>query len=539
MNTEIEEFGVYDYVIVGAGSAGCVLANRLSADPDVKVLLLEAGGPDDWIWFHVPVGYLYCMGDPRADWAFKTEPEAGLGGRALNYPRGKALGGCSSINGMIYMRGQAADYDGWRQLGLSGWGWDDVLPYFIRSEDHVDGASDLHGGGGELRVERQRLSWEILEAVREAAAAAGVPKTDDFNRGDNFGGGYFQVTQKSGWRWSASTAFLKPVRYRRNLRIETGAQAEQVVIEQGRATGLIARIGGRRVRAKASGEVILAAGAIGSPQLLQLSGVGPGALLQSLGIETLLDRPAVGGNLQDHLQIRCAYRVEGVSTLNTRSASLFGKAMIGLEYAALRSGPMAMAPSQLGLFAYSDPSVASPDLEWHVQPLSLDKFGDPLDAFDAVTMSVCNLRPESRGEVMIASADPTQPPQIRPNYLSTPGDRLTAARGIRFTRKIMAQEPLQQYQPNEFKPGLECETDDELADAAGRIGTTIFHPVGTVRMGTDADAPLDGELRVNGVAGLRVVDGSAMPRITSGNTHAPIVMMAEKASDLIRAARRA
>ena len=538
MAEEIEDFGAYDYVIVGAGSAGCVLANRLSADPDVKVLLLEAGGPDDWIWFHVPVGYLYCMGDPRADWGFKTDAEPGLGGRALNYPRGKTLGGCSSINGMIYMRGQAADYDGWRQMGLVGWGWDDALPYFKRSEDHFGGASEHHGAGGELRVEKQRLSWEILEAVREAAAAAGVPKTEDFNRGDNFGGGYFEVTQKSGWRWSAASAFLKPARYRRNLRIETGAMAERVVIEEGRATGLLARIGGRRVLARAGGEVILAAGAIGSPQLLQLSGVGPGALLQNCGIETLVDRPAVGGNLQDHLQIRCAYRVSGASTLNTRSASLIGKAMIGLEYAATRSGPMAMAPSQLGLFAHSDPSIATPDLEWHVQPLSLEKFGEPLDPFDAVTMSVCNLRPQSRGEVMISSPDPAAAPVIRPNYLSTEGDRLTAARAIRFTRLIMGQEPLRRYRPEEVKPGPGIETDDALAEAAGRIGTTIFHPVGTARMGVDDDAPLDAELRVRGVGGLRVVDGSAMPTITSGNTHAPIMMMAERASDLIRAARR-
>ena len=539
MTGEIEDFGAYDYIIVGAGSAGCVLANRLSADPSVSVLLLEAGGPDDWIWLHVPVGYLYCMGDPRADWAFKTAPEPGLGGRALNYPRGKTLGGSSAINGMIYMRGQAADYDRWRQLGLAGWGWDDVLPYFRRSEDHVDGATEHHGAGGELRVERQRLSWEVLEAVRDAAEQAGVPKSADFNRGDNLGSGYFEVTQKGGLRWSAATAFLKPARYRRNLRIVSNAQAERILIEDRRAAGVQLRIGARRARARARGEVLLCAGAIGSPQLLQLSGVGPGALLQAHGVEPVADLPAVGENLQDHLQIRCAYQVSGVSTLNTRAASLLGKARIGLEYVLRRSGPMAMAPSQLGLFAPSDPSKETADLEWHVQPLSLDKFGDPLHPFDAVTMSVCNLRPESRGTVRITSPDPGAHPEIRPNYLSTPGDRATAARAIRFTRRIMAQEALAAYGPREFAPGAEAESDEALAEAAGRIGTTIFHPVGTVRMGVDADAPLDAEMRLRGVERVRVVDGSAMPLITSGNTHAPIVMMAEKAADMILAAHRA
>ncbi|SFH78900.1 GMC family oxidoreductase [Albimonas pacifica] len=538
-----ETVGEFDYVIVGAGTAGCVLANRLSQDPSRSVLLLEAGGSDDWIWFKVPVGYLYCMGDPRADWGFRTEAEPGLNGRVLGYPRGRVLGGCSSINGMLYLRGQSADYDHWRQLGNPGWGWDDVLPYFKKSEDYALGADEMHGAGGEWRVETQRLKWDVLEAFKAAAVEAGLPETDDFNRGDNEGVGYFKVNQKGGWRWSAATGFLRPAMKRPNLTVMTHAQAERLTFEGARCTGVEFRHGKEAdaplKRAAARGEVILASGAIGSPHLLQLSGVGPGALLQDHRIETRVDLPGVGANLQDHLQIRCAYKVTGVPTLNTTSATLLGKAKIALEYVLKRSGPMSMAPSQLAAFARSGPDVATPDLEYHVQPLTLEAFGEPLHPFDAFTASVCHLRPESRGRVSLKSPDPRAHPAIAPNYLSTEGDRRVAAAAIRLTRRIVAQAPLARYRPEEFKPGPQWETDAELAEAAGRVASTIFHPVGTCRMGPDPASVVDPELRVRGVEGLRVVDASIMPTITSGNTNSPTVMIAEKAADLIKAAARA
>ena len=521
-----------DYVIVGAGTAGCVLANRLSESD--SVVLLEAGGSDNYHWVHIPVGYLYCIGNPRTDWGFRTAPEPGLNGRALLYPRGKLLGGCSSINGMIYMRGQAADYDHWRQLGLTGWGWDDVLPFFKLSEDYMDGASEMHGAGGEWRVENQRLRWDILDDFIAAAVQAGLPRTDDFNTGDNEGVGYFKVNQRRGWRWNTAKAFLRPARGRAFLRVETHAMTERVLFEGRRAVGVRFRQGGKVRDVRARKEVILAAGAIGSPQLLQVSGVGPGRLLQDHGIEVVHEVPGIGENLQDHLQLRCAYKVHGATTLNTMSDSLWGKARIAAEYALFRSGPMSMSPSQLGAFARSGPDVASADLEYHVQPLSLDAFGEPLHPFDAITASVCNLRPESRGSVRIAASDPAVPPEIRPNYLSTERDRSVAARAIRLTRRIVAQEAFAKYRPEEFKPGPQFETEAELAQAAGDIGTTIFHPVGTVRMGTDARAPLDGALRLRGIDRLRVVDASAMPTIPSGNTNAPVIMIAEKAAAMIR-----
>jgi choline dehydrogenase-like flavoprotein len=526
----------WDHIIVGAGSAGCVLAKRL-ADAGRRVLLLEAGGKDNYHWVHIPMGYLYCIGNPRTDWMFRTAAEPGLNGRSLLYPRGKLLGGCSSINGMLYLRGQAADYDGWRQSGLSGWGWDDVLPYFKRNEDYVEGASEMHGAGGEWRVDNQRLHWDVLDHWAEAAQVWGLPRVTDFNTGDNEGVGYFRVNQRDGWRMNTAKAFLRTASGH-GLKVETNAHTRRVLIENGRAVGVEYDCDGQTRTARASGAVILSAGAIGSPQILQLSGLGPGALLQSHGIPVLRDMPGIGANLQDHLQLRCAWRLTGARTLNTLANSIWGKARIGLEYALRRSGPMSMAPSQLGAFARSRPGLATPDLEYHVQPLSLEAFGQPLDDFPAITASVCNLRPESRGHVRITSSDPHAAPEIAPNYLSTEGDRQVAVAAIRQARAIMGQAPMQRYVPTEIRPGATVTTDGQIERAAGDIGTTIFHPTCTVRMGVDATAPLDGALRLRGVDGLRVVDASVMPTITSGNTNAPTIMIAEKAAEIILAETR-
>ncbi len=546
----------FDYIIIGAGTAGCLMANRLSADRRKRVLLIEAGRKDDYHWIHIPVGYLYCIGNPRTDWLYQTEAEPGLNGRRLRYPRGKVLGGCSSINGMIYMRGQARDYDQWAALtGDEAWRWENVLPDFKRHENHCLGDEQnaaqrdawfgaYHGHGGEWRVERQRLRWDILDAFAQAAQQAGIPATADFNRGDNEGVGYFQVNQKDGLRWNAARAFLRPTCYGRpNFELWNNAQVRRLAIRRDEADGGILRCTGvevwnghESVLAEAA-EVVLCAGSIGSPQILQLSGIGPGPLLHRHGIEVVVDLPGVGANLQDHLQIRAVYQVQGAATLNTLAATALGKARIGLEYLLKRSGPMSMAPSQLGAFTRSDPAQPHPNLQYHVQPLSLDAFGEPLHTFPAFTASVCNLNPTSRGTVAIRSGDFQDAPAIAPNYLSTPEDRQVAADSLRVTRRIVAQPALAKYRPEEFKPGAQYESDDELARLAGDIASTIFHPVGTTRMGRADDpmAVVDSRLRVRdgrggAVAGLRVVDAGVMPTITSGNTNSPTLMIAEKAA---------
>ena len=551
----------FDYIIVGAGTAGCVLANRLSADPDVEVLLIEAGGKDDYFWIDIPVGYLYTIGNPRTDWCYQIEPDPGLNGRSIGYARGRVLGGCSSINAMIYMRGQRADYDRWAALGNRGWGWDDVLPVFKRSEDYQHGADEFHGAGGELRVEERRVNWEILDAWRDAAESFGIPKIDEFNRGDNSGNAYFQMTQRRGRRWSGTRAFLRPVLHRPNLTVMTDTEVATVVFERNdeglRATGVrkrgqspFGKKGSDPFFIQARREVVLAAGSIGSPAILQRSGVGPGDILIKAGVPVRHELPGVGENLQDHLQIRTVYQVANTVTLNRRARSLFGKVAMGLEYFLFRTGPLTMPPSQLGAFAKSDPSLPTANLEWHVQPLSLDKFGEPLHRFDAITPSVCNLKPASRGHVRIVSPDPAAPPAITLNYLSADSDCAVAVQGLKMTRQIMAQSALARFEPTELKPGPAVQSDTALLNAARDLGTTIFHPIGTCRMGpasaakgsdpaksgSDPFSVVDDQLRVHGIGGLRVIDASIMPEITAGNTNAPTVMIAEKGAEFIRQA---
>lgn len=527
----------YDYIIVGAGTAGCVLANRLSADLKSRVLLIEAGGSNNYHWVHIPVGYLYCMGNPRTDWCFRTAPQAALRDRSMNYPRGKVVGGCSSINGMIYIRGQKRDYDQWRQLGNVGWGAEDVLPYFKKSEDFAEGAIGEHGVGGELRVEKQRLHWDLLDAVQEAAVAAGIPKRSDLTDSDTPGVGYYRVTQRGGLRWSSADAFLKPALRRANLSVATKAHVTRLLFEGRRAAG-VSYVQENEVRqAHARAGVILAAGAVGSPHLLEVSGIGDGARLQDLGIPVVHHLPGVGENLHDHFAHRYIYKIAGAVTLNGRLKTAFGKAMIGLEYVLRRTGPMAMAPSQLGFFARSSPEVETPNVQYHVQPLSLDKFGDPLHTFPAFTILPCNLRPRSRGSVHALSPDSRAAPRIDPNFLSDPDDRRVAADMLRLTRRIVAQAPLAPFRPEEYVPGMDFQggrqDDETLATAAGTVGTTIYHPVGTARMGRDPLAVVDERLRVHGLEGLRVVDAAIMPAITSGNTNTPVVMIAEKGAGMI------
>jgi choline dehydrogenase len=532
----MRNFGEFDYVIIGAGAAGCVLANRLSADPNISVLLLEAGGKDDWIWIHIPVGYLYCIGNPRTDWCYRTEAEVGLNGRSILYARGKVLGGSTSINAMIYMRGQERDYDEWAALtGDEGWSWQNVLPVFRRSEDYWRGADEMHGAGGEWRVEQQRLRWDILDRFAESAQQAGIDATQDFNRGDNAGVGKFEVNQRKGLRWNATKAFLRPALNRPNLKIVTGALIDRLALVGRTARGVEFILEGERCMAAARLETLLAAGSIGSPTILQRSGIGPADLLQAQGLPVVLDVPGVGANLQDHLQLRMIFKVQGIKTLNHQANSLWGKAMMGLEYLFLRRGPLTMAPSQLGLFARSDSTVSTPDLEYHVQPLSLEKFGDPLHRFSAFTASVCDLRPQSRGWVRIKTPDPAAAPRISPQYLTHEADRIKAAKALRLTRHIVSQPALSPFTPTEHLPGMQFQSDEELARAAGDIGTTIFHPVGTCKMGRsdDPDAVVDSRLRLYGIKGLRVVDASIMPTITSGNTSSPTVMIAERGSAMI------
>ena len=523
----------YDFIIVGAGTAGCLLANRLSANGKFSVALIEAGGSDNYHWVHIPVGYLYCMGNKRTDWLYKTTKQEGLNGRELNYPRGKVMGGCSSINGMIYMRGQAADYDQWRQMGNEGWSWDDVLPYFKNMEDSYEGENKFHGSGGEWKVNQQRLSWDVLDSFKEAAVEAGIPEIDDFNEGNNFGVSYFKVNQNAGLRWNTVKAFLKPIKNRKNLTILSKCEVSKIILDNKKTKGVEVFRNGKLEEIFVNREIILTSGSVGSPKILELSGIGNPEILKKLGIKTEVENKNIGENLQDHLQLRVIYKLENAKTLNQKANSILGKLGIGLEYAFKRTGPMSMAPSQLGVFAMSDNSYDTPNLQFHVQPLSLDKFGEPLHNFPGLTASVCNLNPQSRGNVHIVSRDHRVAPSIDPNYLSAEQDKIVAAQSIKLARRIISQPAMKKYNPQEFAPGIQFQSEEDLKKVAGDIGTTIFHPVGTCAMGNSISSVTDSSLKVRGVEGLRVADASIMPTITSGNTNAPTLMIAEKASEMI------
>ena len=549
----------FDTVIVGAGSAGCLLANRLSAQRGHRVLLIEAGGKDDWFWIKIPVGYLYTIGNPRTDWCYKTAEDPGLAGRSIHYARGKVIGGCSSINAMIYMRGQATDYDRWAEAtGDDRWRWQgeagQTLEIYKSLENFFGGANAWHGTGGEMRVESPRVKWRILDAWQRAAAEQGIESIAEFNRGDNAGCAYFHVTQARGRRWSMADAFLHPITHRQNLVVWTNTQVLGIGLEenrerrstdkgawaqaQHRARTIQVIQGGQRIEVRARKQIILAAGAIGTPQLLQASGIGPAALLSEMQVPVVADLPGVGENLQDHLQIRTVFKVQGARTVNSLYSNPLTRFGMAAQYFLSRTGPMTMPPSTLGAFAKSSPEEASADLEWHVQPLSLPKFGEPLHSFDAITPSVCNLRPSSRGSVRIQHPDPLTPPAIQCNYLSTEDDLRKAVRGLGLTRAIMASPALASFSPEEYLPGPEKTSEADLQQAARELGTTIFHPVGTCAMGrvsetgecADSATVLDTSFRLRGVAGLRVVDASAMPTITSGNTNAPVMLLAEQAA---------
>lgn len=525
----------FDYIVVGAGSAGCVLAGRLSEDPATRVLLLEAGPSDRSLWIHLPIGYGKTMWSDTYNWCFNTDPDPNMNGRRIYWPRGKTLGGSSSINGLIYIRGQREDYDRWAAAGNPGWGYDDVLPYFIKSEGNQRGAGPYHGADGPLKVSDIGARHELIEAFIAGAQQNGVPRTDDFNGAQQEGAGYYQLTTAKGWRCSTAKAYLDPARRRPNLRIETGAFAAGLIFEGRRAVGVRYRQDGVMKSARCKAEVLLAAGSIQSPQLLQLSGIGPQALLARHGIAVVRDAPGVGENLQDHLQIRLSYECTRPITTNDQLNSWLGQMKIGLQWLLFRHGPLAVGINQGGCFMRALPGEApTPDIQFHVATLSADMAGGKVHPYSGFTMSVCQLRPESRGHIRIRSTDPFEPPEMQPNYLDTELDRRTAVAAVRAARAIAASDAMRPYVKREVKPGPEESSDSALLEFCRNNGATIFHPSGTCRMGSDPLAVVDARLRVHGVGGLRVIDCSVMPTLVSGNTNAPAIMMAEKAVDMIR-----